>query len=158
MDLKKENIIRQEALDGEEVLTIVYVSEDDVYYIAKYYKESDTFGKAEPYSKREDAYASFLNLARKLNDRSKLTPEAKFDTFFCECAPEWGRAVGLCNTHTFDKKMSIEEADEYLQMNIVINPDNKKRYIRVKFPMMWSDKLKKYLYYEAVMEELKQAP
>ena len=58
--------------------------------------------------------------------------------------------MGLSNTHTFEHPMTVDEADAYIRENEVINPDNGRPYIRVRFPMLWSEKMGKYVYFEAV--------
>ena len=153
MALKYENVIREELLLNGEILTIVWDEEAQFFRIAKYYKENNSFSKGEPYKDRKEADAAFLNLVRKVNDNFKLDGNETFDTFFCESLPEWGRSVGLCNSHTFDCKMTLDEADEYIKNHEVLNPDNNKPYIRVRFPMLWSEEMGKYVYYEAALEE-----
>ncbi len=153
MALKYENVIREETLLNGEILTIVWDDEAQLFRIAKYYNENNTFSKGEPYKERRDADAAFLNLVRKVNDNFKLDADETFDTFFCESLPDYGRSVGLCNSHTFEKKMTLEEADEYIHSHEVLNPDNGKPYIRVRFPMLWSEEMGKYVYYEAAEGE-----
>ena len=152
MALKYENVIREETLLNHEILTIVWDEEARLFRIAKYYQENNTFSKGEPYQERRDADAAFLNLVRKVNDSYKLDQHETFDTFFCESEPDYGRSTGLCNAHTFEKKMTLDEADEYIHTHTIINPDNGKPYIRVRFPMLWSEEMGKYVYYEAARE------
>ena len=150
MALKKENILREQRLLNGEVLTVVWDAESDLFRLAKYYVDTDTFSKGEPYDDKAEAIAAFFNLANKANDAYKLNGDEKFDTFFCESLPDEGKNMGLSNTHTFDNPMTIDEADAYIRENEVINPDNGRPYIRVRFPMLWSDKMGKYVYFEAV--------
>ena len=149
MALKYEDIIREESLLNGEILTIVWDPEATVFRIAKYYKENGTFSKGEPYKERREADAAFLNLVRKVNDSFKLDSNQRFDTFFCESMPDYGRAVGLCNTHTFSCKMTMDEVEKFIHEHEVVNPDNGKPYIRVRFPMLWSEEMGKYVYFEA---------
>lgn len=147
--MKTENILREELLLNGETLTIVWDEENRICRIAKYYKANGTFSKGEPYKERKEADAAFLNLVRKINDSHKLNEDEAFDTFFCESVPDEGKSVGLSNSHTFETKMRLDEADEYLKKHEVLNPDNGKRYIRVRFPMLWSEAMGKYVYFEA---------
>lgn len=153
MALKYENVIREETLLNSEILTIVWDDEGQFFRVAKYYKENNSFSKGEPYKERREADAAFLNLVRKVNDNYKLDENETFDTFFCESQPDEGRSVGLCNSHTFGRKMTLDEADEYIHTHKIVNPDNGKPYIRVRFPMLWSEEMGKYVYYEAAGEK-----
>ena len=49
--------------------------------------------------------------------------------------------------------MTVDEAEEYISEHSVINPDNGQPYIRVRFPMLWSRELGKYVYFEAALGE-----
>lgn len=149
MALKKENIVREQRLLNGEVLTVVWDDGHEVFRIAKYYQDTDTFSKGEPYEERQEAFSAFFNLANKANDAYKLSDDETFDTFFCESVPDEGKNMGLSNIHTFDCAMTLDEADTFVRENEVINPDNGRPYIRVRFPMLWSEKMGKYVYFEA---------
>jgi hypothetical protein len=47
----------------------------------------------------------------------------------------------------------MDEAETFIHKNNVLNPDNNKPYIRVRFPMLWSNEIGKYVYYEAAEKE-----
>jgi len=152
MALIAENIIRIESINEGKFTTIVWDNEKGQYYVCGY--DGHTFGTGRWFKEQPDANIHFVNWTRRIKDAARLEEvDGEFTHFFCETQPDLDEERGKCCMWTIDQLMGVKDAQAYLEAHECLNPDNGKRLVRVRFPMLWSEELGKFVFYEAALAE-----